>query len=640
LHSACKNGNVNIIATLLYQSADINIIDISNKTPFEAIDSLLEKDIILQIEKLFQYNQEERRQELLAEEVDKIPLPTEDSPLQILQQKLVIPQPISDSSQTKPVTIDMLIDLIPENGKMPSIEVFKSHCDKLDPRLINQHSSKEKCSLFWWACRIGSYDIVKYLFVFPGIKKDGVQETREFGNGSTPLHIANWKGHVHIVALLLYNKVPVEQNKKGFPPGSGQEINTKLPNNIQIALSSLFSIEKDRNLKLQDKQNEYRIIFNKKDEKAQQNTRLPLTDKLYGAKQIPYHYSVCNFFWFDAKSNELLDISVCSSLDLAYNIYKRSGGIIQKKVWYENSLREWSIDFTNKTKFFAKQTEPPKQIFLRHSQRATNFYYKDKDNIWVPLSLSSNYKIRADRPHVKTYIQENMKTTGMLDKIFKNSRVQVELQNKKLYFRQEVYDIKCEQELDYHWPYENPREFNEKVPHEKLPLDDPEFIKVKDAFKLTMPQKTVKTVTRYFLPEYETFLNLNKKMQYQDSYEVKDKLLWSWDFTASPYKYDVNKNEKNNPYGPGYQFASSANIAVNLRKKKSKILVLGVVLIGNPFYITLANKNGLGGLEAGGEIEDFNSLACYYDSEDGVTGWIYVVPDDQRILPMYVIHWE
>jgi len=65
-----------------------------------------------------------------------------------------------------------------------------------------------------------------------------------------------------------------------------------------------------------------------------------------------------------------------------------------------------------------------------------------------------------------------------------------------------------------------------------------------------------------------------------------------------------------------------------------------MVLIGNPYYITLANKNGLRGYEAGEKIEDFNSLACYYDSEDGVTGWIYVVPDDQRILPMYVIHWE
>jgi hypothetical protein len=241
-----------------------------------------------------------------------------------------------------------------------------------------------------------------------------------------------------------------------------------------------------------------------------------------------------------------------------------------------------------------------------------------------------------------------MKNTGVLEKIFRNSRVKVDWQKKKLSFHQEDFDLKFETELDYRWPYENPREVNENVPHIQLLATDLEFIKVKDAFKLTMPPNNVKSVIRYYLPkEYENFLKLKYKMQFPVSYDVNDKLLWSWNFTSSPYKYNVNKipksdEDRNNPYGPGYQFASSANIAVKLRKKPTKKLVLAMVLIGNPYY-TLVNKNGLWGYEALEKTDladSFNSLACYYDSEDGVTGWIYVVPDDQRILPMYVIHWE
>jgi len=358
------------------------------------------------------------------------------------------------------------------------------------------------------------------------------------------------------------------------------------------------------------------------------------------------------FFWYDAISNELLDISVCNSLDLAYNIYTKTGKSIVK-VWYENSLREWSIDFSNKTRIFAQQTDPSKQIFLRTSQRAPNFFYKNKDNIWVPLSLSFNYKIDKSRANAKQQhskmtpitIRENMKNTGVLEKLFRNSKFTVDLQKKKLYFHQEAFDLKFENELDYNWRYQTPRMVNIDVPRANLQPEDPEFIKVRDPFNLTMPQNNLKTVIRYYLPkEYETFLTLINQMQSQVSYDVKEKLLWSWEFNSSEYKYNVTKNldsnNTNNPYGTGYQFASSANIAVKLRKKQSKKLVLAMVLIGNPYY-TLANKNGLRGYEAVEKTDCFNTLACYYpDSGDGVTGWIYVVQDDQRILPMYVINWE
>jgi len=245
------------------------------------------------------------------------------------------------------------------------------------------------------------------------------------------------------------------------------------------------------------------------------------------------------------------------------------------KVWYEKSLREWSIDFN---KMIVNQTDPSKQILLRTSKRVKNFYYKLKDNTWVPLSLSSNYKIDKRRSakeiHSKVtsiIIQENIKNTGVIDKVLRNSKFKVDWQKKKLSFHQEEFDLKCEPELDYHWQYENLREVNVKTPYDQLLPDDLEFIKVNDALKLTMPQNNVKTVIRYyFVNEYETFLNLNIKMQPQEGYEVKDKLLWSWEFTFSQFKYIVNKKDTNNPYGPGYQFASSAKIAANLRKKHSK----------------------------------------------------------------------
>jgi hypothetical protein len=242
------------------------------------------------------------------------------------------------------------------------------------------------------------------------------------------------------------------------------------------------------------------------------------------------------------------------------------------KVWYENSLKEWSINFSNIKKIFADQTEPSKQISLRPSPRAPNFYYRDKNNTWVPLSLSSNSKIDKYRATAKDLsqipIREIMQNTGVMDKILRNSRVNVDLKKFILCFHQETFDLTIEKNLDYYWQYENPRDWvKENTPLLKLQPNDTQFIKVKNAFKLTMPQNNVKTVIRYFLPEYETFLTTIKKMQSQ-----VDKLLWSWEFTTSPC-IAVNKNlDSNNPYGTGYQFASSANIAVKLREKKiSKI---------------------------------------------------------------------
>jgi hypothetical protein len=313
------------------------------------------------------------------------------------------------------------------------------------------------------------------------------------------------------------------------------------------------------------------------------------------------------------------------------------------KVWYEGSARDWSIDFSTKGKYFAKESPSGKQIFLRPSQRATNLYYKDKDNTWVPLSLYSNYKIDQHRAAAKSQrsantsitIRENMKNTGVIDKLFGKSRVRVDWQKKKLTWQQTTFDLKYEKELDWSWRYEYPRAVN--VPNVQLGQTDPEFIKVKDAFNLTMPLNKVKTVIRYYLQnnEYLTFLKIIKDTQSQVGYDVTEKLLWSWEFTCSPDKYNVKENLDPRNYGKGYQFASSANIAVKLRKDPTKKLVLGMVLVGNSYYTR--NKIEWKGYEA--VAEHFKSLACYYDSGD-VTGWIYVVPDHQRILPMYVIDWE
>jgi hypothetical protein len=141
----------------------------------------------------------------------------------------------------------------------------------------------------------------------------------------------------------------------------------------------------------------------------------------------------------------------------------------------------------------------------------------------------------------------------------------VDWQKKKLYFHQQVFDLKYEKELDYYWPYESQREH--KVLHVQLLPNEPEFIKVKDALKLTMPQTNVKTVIKYYFPEYHNFLTSLKRHP-QVSYDVMEKLLWSWEFTSLVDKYNVDKNlDKDNPYGMGYQFASSANIAVKLKKK-------------------------------------------------------------------------
>jgi len=163
---------------------------------------------------------------------------------------------------------------------------------------------------------------------------------------------------------------------------------------------------------------------------------------------------------------------------------------------------------------------------------------------------------------------------------------------------------------------------------------------VKEAFNLTLPHNKVTTVTRYYLlnNEYPTYLKIFFNIQSQVGDNVTEKLLWSWDFVYSPDKYNVKENLDNrNFFGKGYPLASSANIAVKLRKDHTKKLLLGMVLLGNSYY-TLPNKPGLRGYKA--VAEHFNSLACYYDSGDGATGWIYVVPDHQKILPMFVIDFE
>jgi hypothetical protein len=84
-------------------------------------------------------------------------------------------------------------------------------------------------------------------------------------------------------------------------------MNTRLDKHIQVALSNLFTIERDPELPLQQKEEKYLDSINLRIELPPPNTSVPLSDKLNGVKQIPYWYSVCTFFWYDAKSNEPLE---------------------------------------------------------------------------------------------------------------------------------------------------------------------------------------------------------------------------------------------------------------------------------------------------------------------------------------------
>jgi len=150
-----------------------------------------------------------------------------------------------------------------------------------------------------------------------------------------------------------------------------------------------------------------------------------------------------------------------------------------------------------------------------------------------------------------------------------------------------------------------------------------------------MPNSKVKVVKRYYLlNEYLTCLKISRDLQSPTGLIVTEKLLWSWDFTHSPDKYNVKENQDKNYYGKGFLFASSAAIASKLKKDSQKRLVLAMVLVGKTYYTKGSPFNRYEAVS-----EHFNTLACYYDN-DGIPGWIYVIPDAQRILPMYVIDWE
>jgi len=107
---------------------------------------------------------------------------------------------------------------------------------------------------------------------------------------------------------------------------------------------------------------------------------------------------------------------------------------------------------------------------------------------------------------------------------------------------------------------------------------------------------------------------------------LNEKLLWCWDFTPEIAVKESNSAQ----FGKGVHLASDARFAVSFRGKSDpKRLVLVQVFIGRMFFTESKPKE----YES---ISDFFHTMVVRNGD----GWVYVVPDAQRILPLFLIDYE
>jgi len=159
-----------------------------------------------------------------------------------------------------------------------------------------------------------------------------------------------------------------------------------------------------------------------------------------------------------------------------------------------------------------------------------------------------------------------------------------------------------------------------------------EFKKVKQAFNLTLPHQ-IKSIIK-FHGDRSVYVLANAKLKFLNS-----KLLWSWNFRHENNRIVFNQ-EKDTKFGTGYYLASDAALAQYFSTQTNNpSLVLSQVSLGKTHYYI--ENNPLQFYNHKDVKSSYHTLAVRIQKvkflNKEIEGWIYVIPEENRIFPTYLI---
>jgi len=294
----------------------------------------------------------------------------------------------------------------------------------------------------------------------------------------------------------------------------------------------------------------------------------------------------------------------------------------------------------------------PTQLQFIH--RIPIWYYHDH-GYWIPISSFNNYRIEQARETCKKkkqkmpqiYITEGANTSIL--SYFTGKRLKVDVTNSQLLYsgKQFAFEIEGTIETYKNWAPDEDRAYC--VSSEKLSLNDAkekalEYKKVRYAFHLTLPQRSIITITK-FHGDRSQYVLANARLKF-----INTKLLWGWNFRIeNPNQKENNDHIILNPekdtekdstkFGPGYYFASDAAIAQHFNTQNNNLLVLSQVSLGKTYYYTDNNPKAYYYLPN----NSYHTLAVKQkvkvDSKE-IEGWIYVIPQENRIFPIFLVSYK
>jgi len=685
LHVASWYGHVDVIIILLFKDADPDAKNIHlEKARF--CDSTLPEEKRKRMDQIFKlYDTNER--DLLAQEIDAISSRIEAKILQSNSQPNLpkisstsnlpnFPNPHA-TNEKGPVTLEKLCDLL-KGDSPPPVNVFQDYFRRFDKKFVNDFSLKEKCTPFYLACRSGSLEIVMEFMEVDGIKLTGQQETRT-GEGSTPLHVANWRGHVPVVAYLLTRVEPepkangniAGQEPEIYPGKRGKEDDIKRNQLAKIFLAASRPHGKEERLRpyWQDV----------KLPKPMPPIPLSVTLSL-PQEEVPPQYLRLTYLWYEKKGSKLtlLELHVASCLDVEYSKWCEKTPDpdtteVEVKIYTPPvrgtivwTMVVWKVNF----KHFVVNVPGQGKVLLYPIKRAQIWYMKSKEGPLIPFSNKINVTIgealHKKLSSVRFTMQEGLfifkkKITCTIDFQTRQATMSDNLHEFYPIIHEGEYAAICS------WRPEDIK-FTERrsVCMEEanvvLQEETEEWKQVSSAFYSTIPQLQVKKgkleeanriveIRKLYHPSNrDTWKkNLDRTLGYHKDNPVGDyieykKILWhgtgSLDpqvIWSTPGNWKPNYSSDKNLWGRGCYFASDAAYSANYAytkntdlKNPTKILLLAEVIVGQPIqclensYIVDNPPNTM-----------FNCVVGYRHG-----AWIYVVYEPALAFPVYSVEWK
>jgi len=285
-----------------------------------------------------------------------------------------------------------------------------------------------------------------------------------------------------------------------------------------------------------------------------------------------------------------------------------------------------------------------KKIELQFVHRTPIWYYRE-NGTWKPISSYNNCKINhsldnCKRKQVKIPIIEISEgVNSSILSYFTGTKLKVDVSNERVSFSGKQLELVIEGTLESNknWPPEEDRSVD--TPSETLTLNQSrekviEFKKVKQAFNLTLPHQ-IKSIIK-FHGDRSGHVLAGAKLRF-----LNYKLLWSWNFSHENNRIVLNqeKDTEKTKFGTGYYLASDAALAQYFSTQTNNpSLVLSQVSLGKTHYYI--ENNPLQFYNHKDVKSSYHTLAVRqkvkFQNKD-IEGWIYVIPEETRIFPTYLI---